>query len=102
MVAATNGPLVQEMGSLLSQFGVNAQDIMGMLRTGADFIGSFRVNVLQYMAQQRMPTSRLNSILFGYFRLNWVQRSGKFLLIWVFEEPRQDSSWFYEVVISRG
>jgi hypothetical protein len=29
---------------------------MGMLRTGANFIGSFRVNVLQYMAQQRMPS----------------------------------------------
>jgi hypothetical protein len=54
MVAATNGPLVQELGSLLSQFGISVQDIMGMLRTGANFIGSFRVNVLQYMAQQRM------------------------------------------------
>lgn len=54
MSAATSGPLVTQLGSLLSQFGISANDIMGLLRTGSDFIGSFRVNVLQYIAQQRM------------------------------------------------
>jgi hypothetical protein len=49
---ATTGPLAVQLGDLCTQLGVDVKDVMSALRQGSNFIGGFRVNVLQNIQQR--------------------------------------------------
>lgn len=51
---SSNGPLVREVSGIALQLGLNIMDLMAALRTSANFIGSFRVQLMQTLSHMSM------------------------------------------------
>lgn len=46
--------MVKNLDKQMKQLGVDVRDVLGIMRTSANFIGSFRTKVLQEIARRGM------------------------------------------------